>query len=368
MIPLFSLKDELLTHNKQFTAAVSRVLKRGNFILGEELTHLEDELALATGARYCVGLSSGTSALTLACQALGIKPDDKVIVPTLSLPTAFGVADSGARFVLVDARAQDLQMDPKSVKQALKNHKNIKAIVVIHLYGLAAPINEIIHIANANRIPIIEDCAQAFGVQVDGKHVGTFGALGALSFYPTKNLGAFGDAGAMITNDKKLAEHIRMRRMYGESLRYHSEFAGTNSRLDELQAAILRVKLSHFKQTKKARQNLAALYSLHLKPLNLKLLSPTGDSEPVPHLFVIQTSRRDELQQFLAKHKIGTGIHYPLPIHLQPAFKKLGYKKGDFPVAERAAQTLLSLPFYPTLTTNDIEKVANAIKQFFKDR
>lgn len=366
MIPLFDLTKELSGHRKQFDAAIKRVMRRGVFILGKEGESLEHEIALYTKASHAIGVSSGTRALQLGLQALGIKPGDKVIVPALALPTAFGVADAKAELVLVDAEPRSLQMDPQAVETILKGERGIKAIIVVHLYGHAANIKKIITIANRYNVPVLEDCAQSFGVTVGGKHVGTFGKLGTLSFYPTKNLGALGDGGMVITNSRTIADYTRKARMYGETERYLSEFAGTNSRLDELQATLLRVKLGYFKQAKKQRRDLDYLYRLHLEPLNLTLINPLVDSEPVPHLFIIQTTKRDELQAFLAKRGIGTGIHYPRPIHLQPAFKHLGYKKGDFPVAERAAKTLLSLPFYPTLTTNQVEKVCDAIKQFFK--
>lgn len=365
MIPLFDLTKELSDHRRQLDRAIKRVLKRGHFTLGPEGEALEQAIGLYTGAKFAIGLSSGTRALQLGLQALGLKPGDKVIVPALSLPTAFGVADSGAQIVLVDVRIQDLQIDPAAVEAAIKKHR-VKAIVVVHLYGLAAPIKEIIAFAKKYDVPVLEDCAQAFGVKVEGKHLGTLGELGALSFYPTKNLGALGDGGMIITNSKKIADDVRQRRMYGERReRFLSEFPGTNSRLDEMQAAILRVKLGYFKWTKKQRQALDHLYRLHLADLPVTIPAPSAASEPVPHLFVIQTDKRGELQKFLAKKNIGTGIHYSRPIHLQPAFKHLGYKAGDFPATERAANTLLSLPFYPTMTTNQVEKVANAIKKFF---
>lgn len=366
MIPLFDLTKELSGHRKQFDAAIKRVMRRGVFILGNEGKALEHEIALHTKASQAIGASSGTRALQLGLQALGVKPGDKVVVPALALPTAFGVADSGAQLVLVDAEPRSLQMDPQAVETILKGERGVKAIVAVHLYGHAAPIKKIVAIGNRYNVPVLEDCAQSFGVMVGGKHVGTFGKLGTLSFYPTKNLGAMGDGGMIITSRKAIAEDVRKRRMYGEKERYLSEFAGTNSRLDELQAALLRVKLDYFAKSKKQRRDLDYLYRLHLANLPVTIPTATTDSEPVPHLFVIQTTKRDELRAFLTKRGIGTGIHFPRPIHMQPAFKHLGYKKGDFPVAQRAAETLLSLPFYPTLTTNQVEKVCNAVKQFFK--
>ncbi|MFY9484260.1 MAG: DegT/DnrJ/EryC1/StrS family aminotransferase [Patescibacteria group bacterium] len=367
MIPLFDLTKELSGHRKEFDGAIKRVMRSGVFILGKEGEALEHEIALYTKANHAIGVSSGTRALQLGLQALGVKAGDKVIMPALALPTAFGVADTGAQLILVDAEPDSLQMDPAAVEAALKK-RDIKAIVVVHLYGHAAPIKKIVALANRHRVPVIEDCAQGFGVTVSGKHVGTFGKLGTLSFYPTKNLGALGDGGMVITSSKAIAEDVRKRRMYGERERYLSEFAGTNSRLDELQAALLRVKLDYFSKSKKQRRDLDYLYRLHLANLPVTIPTATTDSEPVPHLFVIQTTKRDELQAFLAKRGIGTGIHYSRPIHLQPAFKHLGYKQGDFPVAERASETLLSLPFYPTLTTSQVEKVCHGIKQFFETR
>lgn len=365
MLPLFDLKQELKDHRKQFDAAIKRVFKRGIFILGKEGEGLEREIALYTQAAHAVGVSSGTRALQLGLQGLGVQPGNKVIVPTLALPTAFGVADSGAEIVPVDVRQEDLQIDPTQVEAALKKQRDIKAVVVVHLYGLAAPIKEIVAIANRYDVPVLEDCAQAFGVMVGGKHVGTFGDLGVLSFYPTKNLGALGDAGAIITNSRKLSEDVRMRRMYGEKERYLSEFAGTNSRLDELQAAFLRVKLRYFKNSIKRRQQLNELYRNLLRNVPVTFLKRSENVTSVTHLMVIQAKNRDRLKMFLAKRGIQTGIHYPLPIHLQPAFKHLGYTLDDFPVAETVAQTLLTLPFYQGLTQQQVKIVCHAIKQFY---
>lgn len=367
MIPLFDLTKELSGHRKQFDAAIKRVMRRGVFILGKEGETLEHDIALYTKASHAIGVSSGTRALQLGLQALGVAARDKVIVPALALPTAFGVADTGAKLVLVDAEPHSLQMDPQAVETILKGEREIKAIVAVHLYGHAANIKKIMAIANRYDVPVVEDCAQGFGVRVGDKHVGTFGKLGTLSFYPTKNLGALGDGGMIITNSRAIADYTQKARMYGEKQRYLSEFAGTNARLDELQAALLRVKLDYFAKSKKRRRDLDYLYRLHLDNLPVTIPTATADSEPVPHLFIIQTTKRNELRAFLAKRGIGTGIHYPRPIHLQPAFKNLGYKKGDFPVAQRAADTLLSLPFYPTLTTNQVEKVCHAIKRFFEN-
>lgn len=363
-IPLVDFKTEYRLIQKEIDDAISRVLKSGWYILGKEVGEFEKELASYIGEKYAVGVASGTDALTIALKALGIKNGDGVIVPANVYPTAFGVVLSCVHIQLADVDAGTLNISIETLKKAVT--RKTKAIIVVHLYGNPVDINPIKKFAKEKGILLIEDCAQAAGAEYKGKKVGTFGDIACFSFYPTKNLGAYGDGGAILTNNKRLAEKVRLWRMYGEKNRYDSVLVGHNSRLDEIQAAILRVKLKHLKKWNKERRKLAAVYKEGLKDLPVKIIKETMGGKNVYHLFVIKAKERDKLADYLKNKGIGTGVHYPIPIHLMPSFSYLGYKKGEFPVSERASREVLSLPIHPRLSKDDFGYVISVIREFFK--
>lgn len=326
------------------------------FILGENVTKFEKEFAQYLGITYAVGVGSGTDALTLSIRALGLGPHDEVLVPANSYPTVFGIAQSGVSLRLVDC-GWDGNISTFDLPKRIT--KRTKAIIAVHLYGNPADIVRVKRIAGAD-ISIIEDCAQAHGACIGKKKVGTFGDIACFSFYPTKNLGAYGDGGMVVTKNARLANRVRMLRMYGERERYKSMEISGVSRLDELQATILRVKLRHLDNWNKKRKELANYYEKGLKGISLI----KGGRASCHHLFVIRSKKRDALQNYLAKNGIGTSIHYPIPIHLTPAFRFLGYRRGDFPVAEALSHEVLSLPFFPEMTRKEVDMVVMQLLRY----
>lgn len=352
-IPFFTLTRQYRTIRKEIGAALVRTAEKSTFILGDNVSAFEKEFAAYVGIRYAVGVGSGTDALTLAIRALGLGAGDEVIVPANSYPTVFGVAQSGVTIRLVDSGPDgniSLADLPKRIT------KRTKAILVVHLYGNPADVAGVKKIAGPG-IRIIEDCAQAHGATIGKKKVGTFGDIACFSFYPTKNLGAYGDGGMVMTRHAYVANHVRRLRMYGERTRYQSlEIAGV-SRLDELQAAVLRVKLKHLDAWNGRRRALARYYA---EKISLVPFAPGSCN----HLLVIRTKKRADMQKYLAARHIHTAIHYPVPIHLTPSFRFLGYRRGDFPVAETFSREVLSLPFFPELTKKEIDKVTGQLLNF----
>jgi dTDP-4-amino-4,6-dideoxygalactose transaminase len=348
----------------ELDAAAARVLQSGWYILGPEVQAFEAEFARFCGAAHCVSVGNGTEALHLALRALGLQPGDEVVtVANAGVPGAIAIRQAGLtpRFADVDERTHNLA--PASLEAGIT--PRTKAILPVHLYGRPAPMEAIMEIAARHGLPVVEDCAQSHGATVDGRMSGTLGRLGCFSFYPTKNLGALGDGGAIITDDAALADTLRKLRVYGWERKYHSAVpGGINSRLDELQAALLRCKLPHLRHWNQLRRERAAWYRELLADVP-GLTLPEDISGHVYHLFVVQVhgGRRDALRQSLAEQGIGTDVHYPLPAHLQPAFDDLGYEPGELPVSERLAETVLSLPCFPELTRAEVEAVAAAIKQ-----
>lgn len=349
---------------REIDNAVERVLKSGWFILGKEVESFEKEFADYIGAKFAVGVASGTDAITLAIKALGLGEADGVVVPANAYPVAFGVALSGVKIQLADVDPETLNISVETVAQAVS--LKTKAVLAVHLYGNPVDLDPILEFAKKKRLYVIEDCAQAHGASYQGKKVGTFGDIACFSFYPTKNLGAYGDAGMIVTNSEILARKAKLLRMYGEEERYHSVLVGHNSRLDELQAAILRVKLSYLDDWNKKKQGLAKFYKKALVGLPIKVVEETRDGKSVWHLFVIRTRRRDELARYLLSKGIQTGVHYPTPIHLTPSFSGLGCKKGDFPVSEEASRTVLSLPINAEMFEEDVDYVTSSIREFYK--
>ena len=363
-IPQFDLSAQYDGIKAEIQAAVDAVLSSQRFVLGNEGTALEQELARFCGAAHGIGVASGTDALILALRACGVQPGDEVLVPPFTfVATGSAVSALGARPVFADIDPQTFNLDAAQLKRRLT--ARTRAIVAVHLYGLAADMDAILDVAKSRKLPVIEDNAQSIGATYKGKRTGSLGDATCLSFYPTKNLGAYGDAGMVVTNSAEMDARLRRLRNHGQSSRYESSEAGWNSRLDEIQAAILGVKLQHLPEWQHARQAHAAAYTRMLAGLN-GIVTPhvSIGCEHVFHQYTIRAQKRNELQKFLTERGIGNAVYYPVPLHLQGLYASLGYKAGDFPEAERAAQEVLSLPMYPELTNTQIERVSGAIAQF----
>lgn len=364
-IPFVDLKAQYSAIVDEVNAAISTVLERTDFILGESVSMFEEEFAAYCEASYAVGLDSGTSALELALRAFDIGSGDEVITAANTfIATALAISYTGARVVLVDVDPSTYTIDPAEVEKAIT--PRTKAIIPVHLYGQPADMEPIMQIADRHGLVVIEDACQAHGAKYKGKRVGSIGHAAAFSFYPAKNLGAYGDGGMLVTSDKRVDESLRMLRNYGQREKYHHGLRGYNRRLDTLQAAVLRTKLKYLDDWNAARRRHVAQYNLLLGENPSKVVTPVQReyAEPVCHLYVIQVNDRDGLQARLNDQGISSGIHYPVPIHLQPAYQGLGYGRGDFPIAEKQAQRILSLPMYPELASDAIERVAAAIGEF----
>jgi len=364
-IPQVDLKANYLAHKDEIDAAMARVLNSGWYILGQEVTAFEREFADYIGVKFGIGVGSGTDALHLALRACGVGAGDEVItVSHTAVATAAAIELSGAKPVFVDIEEDTFLMDASRVEKALT--PRTKAILPVHLYGNVAEIERILVIANRHGLRVIEDCAQSHGAKYKGRRSGSWGTVAAFSFYPTKNLGALGDGGMVVTNDPELATRVRSLREYGWQQRYVSETAGLNSRLDELQAAVLRVKLKYLDGSNEERRKKALIYTQRLHGANIRCPAVRKQVDPVYHLYVIRTKERDSLRDFLRGQGIQTLIHYPIPIHLQSAYKRLGCKAGDLPITEECSRQILSLPFYPEMAESGIEEVAFQIENFFE--
>lgn len=365
MIPLVNLKRQYKAIKNDLNREVLKVFSEGNFVLGKQVSEFENAFAKFTGAKYCVGAGSGWDAIHLSMKALGIKKGDEVIAPANTfIATIFPIIELGAKPVLVDIDPETYQIDIKRLNKAIT--KKTKAIIPVHLYGMPCQIDKIVKIAKKHKLLVIEDAAQAHGSFFNGKHLGTFGDAGAFSFYPGKNLGASGEAGAVITNNKSLSEKIRIMRDVGQSKKYTHSIFGYNSRMDTLHAAVLLVKLKKLKNWNKKRRDTAKLYRELLNDLPIVLPPEMGENELFNyHLFPIRAKKRDGLFDFLKKNNVYCGIHYPTPIHLQKAVESLKYKTGDFPITERYAKELISLPIYPEIKESEIKKISNLIHKFF---
>ena len=364
VIPLVDLKAAYGRLQAEIDAAVARVLAGGWYILGPEVSAFESEFAAYLGVEHAVGVASGTDAVLLALRALGIGPGDEVItVAHTAVATVTAIELAGATPRLVDINPTTYTLDPAQLAAAIR--PRTRAIVPVHLYGAPADMDAVLAVARAHALPVVEDCAQAHGARYRGQMVGTLGDAAAFSFYPTKNLGALGDGGAVATNRPEVAERLRLLRQYGWRERYVSDVAGTNSRLDELQAAILRVRLGHLEAENEARRRLAARYDAALAGLPIALPAARPADCPVYHLYVIRAAARDALAEHLRARGIGTGVHYPVPVHRQPAYAHLGYGPGSLPATEAAAAEVLSLPMYHDLTEGAVDTVAAAIRAYY---
>jgi dTDP-4-amino-4,6-dideoxygalactose transaminase len=366
-IPQTDPKANYLAHEAEIDAAIREVLQAGRYILGRQVEAFEGEFAAYLGARHALGAGSGTDALHLALRACGIGSGDAVIVPShTAVATAAAIELAGAVPVFADIDPRTFTLDPDSAAHAIHTFRGarLRAIVPVHLYGHPADMHSIVELADRHGLYVVEDCAQAHGAAIRGKRVGTFGHAAAFSFYPTKNLGALGDGGALVTNDAALDGRARLLREYGWRERYVSECPGMNSRLDELQAAILRVKLRYLDAENACRRALAAAYDAALGATPLVLPAPAGEVSHVYHQYVIRTGRRDELKAFLAAGNAGTLIHYPVPVHRQPAYCERFPPSAPLEHTDLAAREILSLPIYPELGVERLQAVADRIRRW----
>lgn len=362
-VPYINLALQHQNIKQELLAAVENVLVSGQFILGEEVKKFEQSFAKIAGAKYAIGVDNGTDALVLALKALGIGKGDEVITaPNSYLASASCIGQVGATIVFADVR-EDFNLDPKKVERAIT--KRTKAVIAVHLTGRPADMGALVKICKKKKIHLIEDCAQAVSAEYNGQRVGSFGIINTFSLHPLKNLSAAGDGGVITTNSEKLYTWLTLARNHGLKNRDECDFWSMNSRLDNLQAAILNVKLKYFERWTERRREIAALYYSRLSGLYLVVPHDKPNEKAVYHTFIIQAKLRDELQYFLAKNEIETKVHYPIPIHFQKAAKGTGYKRGSFPVTENQVKSILSLPVYPELTNEQVNFVCDKITEFY---
>ena len=366
-IPFIDLKLHYERHRSLLEPVILSVCASGQYILGSKVSEFERRFADFLGVREAVGVASGTDAITLSCQALGIGEGDEVLIPANTfIASAMGIFNLGATPIPIDVHPETLLMDLNDAEK--KVGSKTKAIMPVHLYGRSVDLSILMEFATRHRISVIEDACQAHGASWNGKRVGSFGTFGCFSFYPSKNLGALGDGGMIATQDPSLAEQLRLLRNYGSVQKYVHKISGTNSRLDAIQAAILNVKLDYVDKFNNARFRAACRYAQSLDGLpeiKVPCFERENPSAHVFHLFVIQCTRRDELQAYLTQNGIQCGIHYPVPLHLHLAFSKLNFKEGACPVTESMARTILSLPMFPEITDQQVDRVVAAIKVFY---
>lgn len=356
------LDRQFFQYQQEYEEAALRVLRSGWYVLGNEVKQFEEEFAAFTGRKYCVGLNSGLDALIMSVRALGISQGDEVIVQANTyIATVLGITENGAIPVFVEPD-ECYNIDADKIEVAITD--KTKAIMVVHLYGQASNMGKIMGISKKYNLPVIEDCAQSHGACFDGKMTGSFGITGCFSFYPTKNLGAFGDAGAIVTDDKDFADKVRMMRNYGSRIKYYNEIEGLNSRLDEMQAALLRVKLQHIKELNQERVVLAERYTKGIT--NEYIVKPEirNGANSIFHQYVIRCKDRSNLQKYLEEQGIQTQIHYPVPPHLAECYERLGHKRGDYPITEQYANEVLSLPIYTGMTWEEQDYVIEKLNTF----
>lgn len=359
LVPFVDLKAQFRAIRAEVVPRVLEVMEEATFILGPDVARFEENFASYVGVRHCVGVESGTAALQLALEALGVGAGDEVILPANTyIASALAVSAVGARPVLVDVD-QNYLIDPNLLEDALT--PRTKAIMPVHLYGLAVPMDRIMEFARRHGLYVIEDASQAHGACWDGRRVGSFGDAGTFSFYPGKNLGAYGDGGAVVTGDGEIADRIRLLRDFGQRKKYEHLVKAGNCRLDSIQAAILDVKLRHLDAWNDARRRNAAAYDARLAAIGIAPPPRLDEQAHVYHLYVIEVEHRQRVAAALRERGIATGIHYPIPVHLQPAYADLGLARGSFPRTERGADRVLSLPMFPELTPEQIERVADAL-------
>lgn len=360
-VPFLDLKAQYGQIKDEVHEALTKVMENTAFVLGDAVKSFEQAFAAHHGAKHCVAVSSGTAALHVALLAMGIGPGDEVIVPANTfIATAEAVSHCGASPAFVDASEADYCIDPEKIAAAIT--EKTKAIVPVHLYGQPAEMDQVLAVADKHGLPVLEDCAQAHDAEYKGRKVGTFGRAGAFSFYPGKNLGAYGEGGAVVTNDDDIATKIRMLRDHGSARKYYHDFVGYNYRMHGFQGAVLGVKLKYLVEWTDQRRRAAAKYRDVLADLPVVLPPEKDHVRHVYHLFVIRVRNRDAVMAALKEKGVATGIHYPIPLHLTGTYSGLGYKEGDFPAAESAAAEVLSLPIYPKLTDDMIQYVAACLR------
>ena len=368
-IPLLDLQAQHKQIREEVLAEIVRVVDSQRFILGEDVKKLEGEIAAYSGTKYAIGCASGSDALILALMALEIRPGDEVLTtPYTFFATAGAISRVGAVPVFVDVEEGSFNLDVKLVEKALETHPKIRAMIPVHLFGGCADMDAIMAIANQRGIPVVEDAAQSIGSEYKGRRAGSIGQIGCFSFFPSKNLGGYGDGGIMTTNDAGLAEKLSALRVHGGKKKYYHEWIGMNSRLDALQAAVLRVKLRYLDGWSDGRAKNAELYRAGLAARNVPVTPLTPEPYQTRHIynqFVIRGERRDELQAHMKGQGIGTEVYYPIPLHLQPCYAFLGHKQGDFPVSEKLAAQSLALPVHSDLPPEDVEYVCDAIRAFY---
>jgi len=366
-VPYLDLKAQYQSIKPEIDAAIARVLESCQFVLGPEVAAFEQDFAAYCGTTECIALNSGTSALHLALLAAGVGPGDEVVtVPFTFVASVAAVTYTGARPVLVDIDPRSFTMDPAAVQAAIT--PRTKAILPVHLYGQSADMDPIMEVARRHRLVVIEDAAQAHGARYKGRPVGSIGDMGCFSFYPGKNLGAYGEGGAVTTSNAEYARTIRMLRDWGQDRKYHHQLRGFNYRMEGFQGAILRVKLRHLERWTEARRKVVNLYNELLADSGVEAPAEMPWGRHVYHVYTLRADDRDGLQASLLAEGIQTGIHYPVPAHLQPAYADLGYGRGAFPHAETAAEQVLSLPLYPELSAQSVAEVAGAVKKAIANR
>jgi dTDP-4-amino-4,6-dideoxygalactose transaminase len=367
MVPFMDLKAQYHTLRDDIQTVMNRVLESSQYSLGDEVRAFEQEFATYCGTGYGVGVNSGASALHLALLAAGVKPGDEVVtVAATFVATVAAIGYTGARAVLVDVDPLTLNMDVRRLESALS--EKTRVILPVHLHGQPADMDAILSLARARGITVIEDAAQAHGALYKSRRCGSLADMGCFSFYPGKNLGAYGEAGMVVTDNPDHAQTLRMLRDWGQARKYDHRLKGYNYRMDNLQAAVLRVKLGYLDEWNQARRQHAAHYRHALAGPALTLPAEALHSQPVYHVYAIRSRHRDGLQEWLSRQHIQTGIHYPVPVHLQPAYAELGYHPGDLPITEQSAREMLSLPLYPELSEQAVETVSTAIREFFQQQ
>ena len=378
-VSLLNLKLQYNEIREEVLREIEKLCDKQSFILGENVAGLENEIAQYCHTKYGIGVASGTDAILLSLMAAGVGPGDMVITtPYTFFATAGSIARLNAIPVFVDIAHETFNIDTNKLEDCLKKEgkrqkakgKRVKAIIPIHLYGQCADMEPILKLSKRYGLTVIEDAAQTIGAIYNGKMAGSIGDFGCFSFYPSKNLGGFGDGGMVTTNNERLAEKVRILRVHGSKPKYYHKFVGINSRLDELQAAVLRIKLRHLETWTRKRQEKAETYNFLFKEAGLSeavtLPVTMPENRHVFNQYVIRVKKRDSLREYLAKEGIGTEIYYPVPLHLQECFRYLGYKRGDLPVSEKAAKETLALPIYPELTPEEHEYVVNKIAEFYR--
>ena len=364
-VPYLDLKAQLKPLRAEIDAAIARTLDNCSFCLGPDVAQFEKDFAAFCGAQHALGFNSGTSALHVAMRLLGVGPGDEVITtPYTFIATSWAISYCGAKPVYVDIDAATFNLDPQRIEPAIT--PKTKAVLPVHLYGQPFDVGAVAAVCRKHNLPFVEDAAQAHGAKYQGKSIGTFGAVSCFSFYPAKNLGACGEGGALVTNDAALAARAKSLREHGSTVRYHHDEVGYNYRLEGIQGAVLGVKLKHLEKWTRERRRVAARYAELLADTPLQLPAVTAGNESAWHLYTVRSPRRDELKKHLDANGIGNAVHYPMPLHLQKVYASLGHQPGDFPVAEKAAREVLSLPMFPELTDAQIQRVAGVVQEFFR--